>query len=262
MNPTLVLDVALFEIKRSMTLGRSAIWLMLACFPIALVLTLRITIYFATGDPSENRIPFEAWGFIAHYLIPEVICLLGLLLWATPAISTEVESQTWIYLAMRRPGRTWVVLGKYLTSVVWTFCAAVVAATGCVMIIGSEGGVQLWLALVTISLLSCFAHGALYLLIGLVFFRRTMVAAVAYTLLIEYGLSALPSIANQFSINFQLRSLLDKWLGTSVNIALDDITKSDPLWLNLAVLLVMTLVLLGFAVGRTISSEFPTQQDG
>ena len=258
MNPTLVLDVALFEIRRSMTLGRSAMWLMLACFPIALVLTLRVTASYV----DDEAIPFEAWGFISHYLIPEVICLLGLLLWATPAISTEVESQTWIYLAMRQPGRTWVVLGKYLTSVVWTLSAAVFAATGCVIIMAGQGGFQLWLALVTISLLSCLAHGALYLLIGLIFFRRTMVAAVAYTLLIEYGLSALPSIANQLSINFQLRSLLDKWLGTNVNIAFDDITKSDPFWMNLGLLAVFTVVLLGLSVGRTMSSEFPTQQDG
>ncbi len=126
MNPMLILDVMRFELGRSLTAGRITIWLVLVAFPVGLISILRMKL------PIE---PIEPIGFAMYFLIPEVVCLLGLLLWATPAIATEIEGQTWIYLAMRRSGRTMVLLGKYLTAVVWSLSAAIVAASLCVLIV-------------------------------------------------------------------------------------------------------------------------------
>ena len=122
MNPLLVLDVVRFEIRRSLSPGRTGIWSILVLFPIALVAAIRLL----SDRAAENS---EAWGMALYFLIPEVVCLLGLLLWATPAVSTEVEGQTWIYLAMRSTGRNLVLIGKYLTAVLWSCSAACVAAT-------------------------------------------------------------------------------------------------------------------------------------
>ena len=125
---------------------------MLVLFPIALITAIRLL----SDQGAENT---ESWGLVLYLLVPEVVCLLGLLLWATPSVSTEIEGQTWIYLAMRRSGRNLVLVGKYLTAVIWSFSAAFVAATACTIIMGSAGGLKLWFVVCVLSLLSCLAHG-------------------------------------------------------------------------------------------------------
>lgn len=254
MSPLLLLDVVRFELRRSWTLGRTAIWIILVMFPIALMTVLRFTVTVRDVEP---------WGLMLYFLIPEVVCLLGLLLWATPAISTEVEGQTWIYLAMRRSGRNLVLLGKYLTAVFWSFSASFVSASACAIIMGPAGGFRLWAVMCVLSLLSCFAHASLYVLIGTIFFRRTMVTAVFYTLFIEYGLSLVPALANKLTVNYRLRGLLADWMEwEGARTAAENVFGREPASTHLLVLFAITISLLGIAVLRLTRAELPTQQDG
>lgn len=256
MNPLLVLDVVRFELRRSLSLGRVAIWSILVLFPIALVTALRLL----SNQPSENA---EEWGMALYFLVPEVVCLLGLLLWATPAVSTEVEGQTWIYLAMRRSGRNLVLIGKYLTAVLWSCSAACVATTACTIIMGSAGGFQLWFVICVLSLLSCLAHAALYILIGTIFFRRTMVTAVFYTLVIEYGLAFVPAMANRLTINYRLRGLLADWMDwTTARTVTESIGGQEAAWVHVVVLLTTSVALLAVSILRLTWTELPTQQEG
>ena len=256
MNPLLVLDVVRFELRRSMSLGRTAIWVILVLFPIALISAIRLL-------SNQGEGTSQAWGLALYFLVPEVVCLLGLLLWATPAVSTEVEGQTWIYLAMRRPGRSLVLVGKYLTAVLWSFSAACVAATACTIIMGSAGGFQLWLVVCVLSLLSCLAHAALYVLIGTLFFRRTMVTAVFYTLVIEYGLSVVPAMANRLTINYRLRGLLAEWMGwDEARTITENIGGQEPAWFHVLILLAISITLIFLAIQRLTWTEIPTQQEG
>lgn len=229
-------------------------WLALVLFPIALFGILREI------APQEKP---EQWGLMLYFLVPEVICLLGLLLWATPAISTEIEGQTWIYLATRRSGRTWVPLGKYLISVVWTFSAAAVSTTGCILVMGPMADFELWLIIIVLSMLSCVVHAALYLLIGTIFYRRTMVTAVAYTLAIEYGLSFVPAQANKLTINYRLRGLLAEWKDWEIARSLaENIMGREPAAIHLLALALLTVTLLAAALYRMASTEFPANQTG
>lgn len=229
-------------------------WLALVVFPIVLFVIL--------GEIAPRERP-EQWGLMLYFLVPEVICLLGLLLWATPAISTEIEGQTWIYLAMRRSGRVWVPLGKYLISVVWTFSAAWVSATGCVLVMGPMADLELWWIVIVLSALSCVVHAALYLLIGTIFYRRTMVTAVAYTLTIEYGLSFVPALANKLTINYRLRGLLAEWKDWEVARSLaESVMGREPASIHLLALAAMTVVLLAAAIYRMAHTEFPSNQSG
>jgi hypothetical protein len=254
LNPLLVLDVIQFELKRSMTVGRTMMWLLLVAFPIAIFATLR---------RIAPDIEAEELGMVLYFLVPEVICLLGLLLWAAPAISTEIEGQTWIYMAMRRSGRSWMPLGKYLTSIVWTYAAAVTSCTGCVILMGQTGSFRLWVIMNVLSLLSCIAHAALYLLIGVIFYRRTMITAVAYTLTIEYGLSFVPALANKLTINYRLRGLLAEWMDWEVARSLaENVMGHEPPATHLLVLAAMTITLLGLTIYRMGHTEFPTNQEG
>jgi ABC-type transport system involved in multi-copper enzyme maturation permease subunit len=236
MNPMLVLDVVLFELRRSLTPARMAIWFVLVAFPIALMTVLRITV-------PVNRL--EPWGLTLYFLVPEVLCLLGLLLWATPVISTEIEGQTWIYLAMRRSGRSLVLFGKYVTAVLWSLSAALVATTLCIVVMGPAGGLRLWAV------------------IGTLFFRRTMVTAVFYTMAIEYGLSLVPAVANKMTINYRLRGLLAQWMDwEGARSAAENVFGTEPASTHLLALGILSVLFLSVATIRLVTSQLPMQQEG
>jgi ABC-type transport system involved in multi-copper enzyme maturation permease subunit len=254
------LDVMWFELRRSLTFGRVAMWLMLIAFPVAIIAVLTSLVKRESVAPD---IVIQTLGFTVYFLVPEVTCLLGLLLWATPAISTETEGQTWIFLVLRQSGRRMVLLGKYLTAVVWTFSAALVAIVCCMIVIGNEAGFRMWWVMATLALLSCIAHAALYILIGVIFYRRTMAAAVLYTVIVEYGVSFVPALINKFTINYRLRGLLANWMGwDDVRSEAENVFGSEPSWTHLLVLAAITLTLLGVAMYRVERTEYPTQQEG
>lgn len=256
------IDVMLFELRRSLTVGRMAMWLLLVAFPIAIVAvvcTVARSREVHIAAPDEY---VEALGFTVYFLIPEVTCLLGLLLWATPAISTEIEGQTWIYLALRRSGRSMVLIGKYLTAVAWTLSAALVSITVCVWLVGSADASRLWWVMSGLAVLSCFAHAAIFLLIGTVFYRRTMVSAVFYTMLVEYGLSFVPALVNKFTVNYRLRGLLANGMQwETVRSRAENIFGSESVSTHLLALALITIGLLGAALYRVSHAEYPTQQE-
>lgn len=254
MNRPLVLDTVLFELSRSMTTGRLAIWGVLVMFPVTI---------FAIVNFANPTLEVEWWGFTLYFLVPEVVCLLGLLLWATPAISTEIDGQTWIYLAMRRSGRSMVLLGKYLTAVIWTFSAALTSITICMLIVGAIGGFKLWAILSVLALLSCIAHAAVYLFIGVMFHRRTMATAVVYTLGIEYGLSLVPALANKLTVNYRLRGLLADWMDWDrARSQAENVFGDEPASTHLLLLAAITFAMLTLSVLRLTRAEYPTQQEG
>lgn len=266
---TMPLDVMRFELRRSFTLGRMAMWLVLVAFPIAIVATMvGVVKYSLARQPDAPDVielsPFiEPFGFTLYFLVPEVTCLLGLLLWATPAIGTEIEGQTWVYLALRQSGRRMVLFGKYLTAVVWTLSAALVSISACVLLIGTDSMVRMWCVMSALAVLSCFAHAAIFLLLGVIFYRRTMVSAVLYTVFVEYVLSFVPAIVNQLTVNYRLRGLLASWMNwDSVRSNAENVFGTETPSTHLVALAVVTLGLLGLALYRVEHTEYPTQQEG
>ncbi|MGC6447952.1 MAG: hypothetical protein ACON5D_13730 [Rubripirellula sp.] len=252
---SIILSVVKFELARSLTPGRLAIWFLLVGFPIVLIGMLRLN---GIGQGAG-----EFWGIRLYFLCPEVLCLLALLLWATPVVSTEIEGQTWGYLAMRPSGRCEVILGKYLTAVIWSVSATLVSVTACVALLGARGGFKLWVVMCLLCVISSLAHAALYLLIGVLFHRRTIVTAVFYTGAVEYGLSFVPAVANKLTINYRLRGLLSNWMDwEAVRSRAENVFGSEPSSIHLGVLMLMTVTLLGLAIAKVMYSQFPTQQEG
>ncbi|WP_182870114.1 hypothetical protein [Stieleria mannarensis] len=260
---TLPIDVMLFELRRSRTLGRIAIWFLLVAFPVAIVTAVHLITKFERGDEYVADDFIEPLGMAMYFLIPEVSCLLGLLLWATPAISTEIEGQTWVYLTLRSSGRRMVLVGKYMTSVVWTLSASLAAVALCTVVVGPTIGSELWWVLTKLVVLSCFVHAALYLLIGTLFYRRTMVAAVAYTVVVEYVVSFIPALVNKFTINYRLRGLLADWMQwADARSQAENVFGNEPASTHLQMLGVMIVLFLGIALYRVEHTEYPTQQEG
>ncbi len=255
---TMPFDVMRFELRRSLTPARIAMWLILVAFPVALIARLHALMP-ESGMPPEMQI--MPLGATLYLLVPEVTCLLGLLLWATPAISTEIEGQTWVYLALRQSGRRVVLLGKYLTAVVWTLSAAWVAIALSLLIIGVEW--RMWWVMGALAMLSCVAHGALYVLIGVIFFRRTMATAVLYTLTVEYGVSFVPALINKFTINYRLRGLLAQWMNwEEMRSSAENVFGTEPAGTHLLALAAITITMLGISLYRVNRAEYPTQQEG
>ena len=253
-NPGMILDVIRFELKRSMTKGRIGIWCILVAFPV-------ILFYLMNSISGISRA--DAWTWSQYLFIVEIVCQLGLLLWATPVVSTEIESQTWIYLAMRQSGRSTVFIGKYFTAVIWTFSAAMVALTLCMVVVPDMFDVFHWYVMTILAALSCIAHAAIFLLIGVLFQKRAMVTAVFYTLAIEYGLSFVPALANKITVNYRLRSLLANWVDLDENIQRELVfIGAEPTHIHLFCLFTITLVALCAALFRLKYAEYPTQQDG
>jgi len=65
----------------------------------------------------------------------------------------------------------------------------------------------LWLALVCLVILSSICYSALFCLLGTIMYKRPMIIAIIYTLIVEVIISFLPVVANGLTLNFYLRSI-------------------------------------------------------
>ena len=93
-------------------------------------------------------------------------------------------------------------------------------------------------------------YGAVYILIGVLFQRRSMVVAVAYTLIFEVLVGFVPAMINKLTIQFRLRSLYVKWLDVPLpqnrrdGINLSEFLSDAPTWHNVGILVLMTVAFL------------------
>lgn len=229
MNP--LLAMCSWELKRTLTAGRIGWWAALTAFPSAIVLLVRCQGEF--GEQMTQAQVDSVWSIVSYMLIPCVCCGMGVFLNAAPAIASELEQRSWIYLATRPRGILWLMLGKYLVAVVWTFSSAAASVSLATLLTEADLSVfgvrsldmaagydeatrpealfRLWFTMLRLSLLSVLAYGALYLMIGALFPKRAMVFSVAYTALVEVVLSLIPAIINRLTIQFRLRSLMMNW---------------------------------------------------
>lgn len=270
--------VCRFEWRRSKTWARTFLWLLLTLFPVGIMLLMR----FNGAEPPRH---FVAGMLLV--LVPMVMCMLGVFLWATPAISAEVERGSWVYLTVRPRGGIAVLLGKYLVALGWTIPAAILGAT--LALIAAPAGVSLqdhlselqvdgqaltatdpipelsyvrvWPVLVVLSVLSSMTYGAAYTLIGVLFQRRSMVVAVAYTLVFEVLVGFVPAMVNKLTIQFRLRSMYVTWLDVPLpqnrgrGIDLSEFLSDAPAWHNASVLGLMTIGFLAAAALALRSRE-------
>ncbi len=204
MNPRGLWAVLRFECRRAFAPPRLLLGTAMALFPAFLVTLVQI---------KGGHLETEVGGFWLFILIPEVLCVLGLLLWATPAVHSELEGKTWTYLAVRPVGKGSILLGKYLAAVVWTALTAWLSVAVCVLIVRPEAGiVRMAGVLAAIVALSCFTYGAIFMMLGVMFLRRGMVVAVAYAFVCEFALAFVPAMISQLTVEYHLRCLLGKWL--------------------------------------------------
>lgn len=254
-----------FELRRAMTIPRIAWWCVLALFPVAIVSLVLIV------PAARRNIPKEFLQFIVFVLIPLLISMLGTFLWTASAVSSELEKESWIYLAVRPGGRIAVLLGKYLVAVAWVLPATLVGATLSSFVLWLSGStvaeaglvLRTWFALVRLCCLAVPAYAAIYLMLGTIFTKRAMVISVAYTLLFELVVSFIPALINKLTIQYRLRALGIEWAEIDISqagtrSAAADLFGSEPAWFHVTVLVGYTAALVLAATWLVRKREYLT----
>ena len=193
-------------------------------------------------DPPHEQI----LGIVLYCLIPQVLCLLGLLLWVAPVLQADLEGRTWIYLAVRPGGKFATLIGKHLNGVAWTASAALIGLT-IGMLVGKlhvSEPIRLWCVMAGLVCFSCLAYGAVYSVIGALFHRRAMVVSVTYILIFEVVISNLPALINRFTVQHHLFNLLFRWMDWEAPDDVQFLIGAQPAWHHVAALVIYTLVML------------------
>jgi ABC-type transport system involved in multi-copper enzyme maturation permease subunit len=248
-----LISVMEFEFRRTLSPVRIATWLVLALFPLVLVVTARRI--------SESELPEDVATIATYVLVPQLTCTLALLLWATPTLQAEVEGQTWIYMAMRPLGRTAGILGKYLVAVCSAASAGLVAAVACALATGTEDWLQLMSTLCALVLLSSLSYGAVYTLIGVVVYRRAMVFAVGYTLGVEVLFSLIPATVNKLTVSYRLRGLLFNWHPIALPDDAAMLMSTESSTAHVSQLMLYTVIMLTAAIAVSQTREVPVGGD-
>lgn len=250
------------ELVRTMTIGRTLVWFAMALFPPTLV---GIASWQIARHGSGNEIELNfAYIVMLFLLIPQVVTVLGLLLWATPIVHSELEAQTWVYAVVRPGARRAVLLGKYCIAVLWTFSCSCVAVTLAIPFTSVSHPMTTWSVLCFLNLISAVAYAALFVTIGTLMQKRAMVSAFIYGLFVEAILSTLPATINQLTVSFRLRSMLFQMLDLNMSVAEEMgrfFDTSASVSFHLIFLAIYTVVLLGIALWRVQASQFVWQSE-
>jgi hypothetical protein len=243
-----------FECRRAMRWSRLLVVCGLAVFPAAILAVIR-----HEGGFGNRQ---EAWCIALFALVPEIVCLLGLLLWITPQVQTEVEGKTWPYLAVRPAGKVSILLGKYAAGVFWSMLTGWLALCLALSVLGPLAReVRVWKVMASLVALSCTAYGALFTLFGVMFLRRGMIVAVAYTLL-EFVVRLVAGVARQLTVQYHLQGLLVHWMRWGEgNQSIEAFFGSTSPGQHVLVLAAYTVVLLTAAAAILLRRELVSATD-
>ena len=272
--------VVSYELTRSMTPGRWAMFLLMVSIPTALLIAVsqltpdevKYTLDVSQTTQEKFVIRDEtnlAFSMLVYLLIPQVMTMLGMLVLASPIVHSELEGQTWIYALVRHAGRRSLLLGKYLVAVLWTSTAGILAVSLATPFLPLKNPTQLWLTASLLCLLASLAYGALFALIGVVMQKRVMVVSFVYALIAEGVLAWIPAVINQFTIAYRLRSILFRWLDLSVDqyfpnmgLARNAMVAQDPSgWVQVGLVLLISSILLGLALWLVETIQYSFQSE-
>jgi ABC-type transport system involved in multi-copper enzyme maturation permease subunit len=248
-GPTLA--VAAFQLQRLFSRQRLLLAGLGAIFPAAVMLAVRRTV----PDGLDRDLAVT----MIYALVPEAVCMLGLLVTMCPAVADELERGTWIHVAVRPSGRRSLLIGTYLAAVAWTSAVAILAAVLAVSVSGVEHPAPLVGMLAALVVLSTLGRGALFALPAVILPKRALVASVAVALVVEYLAGFIPAVVNQATVSLRLRSLLVGWMGWRQKLPAEMqlLVDPQPAWVQFAAIGVLAAVLLVAAVKILDFRQFP-----
>ena len=267
-----------FELRRSFTVQRIAVSVVLALFPPTM-LTLMIgatkvaqASINSVDKPGVAREIQIVQGFapFAIVFLVSLVCLLSLLLWATPNVYSELEGKSWSFIASRPGGRISTYLGKFLASVLVSFGVALIALSLSVLIadrmLSTPDPERLWMSLVAIYFIACFVYGAVFSMLGTLFYKRSMVVAAGYIMGFEVILASIPAVIGKLTVRFHLQELGIRWIGFFLpfeNQREYKILYGDPwpTWANLAMLIGTGLITLLIGAIVIVNRQYITSDE-
>jgi ABC-type transport system involved in multi-copper enzyme maturation permease subunit len=250
-----VLAVAGFQLRRLFTLPRLAIAALGVLFPAAVLLAVRKTL---SGSMDGTVV------VILYALIPEALCMLGLLVTMCPAVADELERGTWAHVAVRPHGRRALLLGSFVAAVAWTAAVAILALC---LALAVSGMAHPWKRLPLFAGLvglSCLGRGALFALPAVIVPKRALVASVGVAIVVEYLAGFLPAVVNQLTVSLRLRSLLVQGMGwgRQMPAGMQLLIDPNPVWVQCGAVVFLAGVLLVASVLILDRRQFPPSEEG
>jgi ABC-type transport system involved in multi-copper enzyme maturation permease subunit len=249
-----ILAVAGFQLRRLLAPQRVVLALLGAAFPAVVMLSVRRI----AGDIDRD------FGVVLLYaLVPEVVCMLGLLVTMCPVVADELERGTWQHVAVRPGGRRSLLVGTFLAAVAWTAAVALLALGLTLLAAGLPDSGRLAAIFIPLILVSCGGRAALFALPAVIVPKRALVASVAVAIVVEYLAGFLPAVINQFTVSLRLRSLLVRWMGweRTLPTELQLLVDTQPAWAQIMAVVVLASVMLvaaGTILGRR---QFPPAEE-
>ncbi len=238
-----------FQLNRLMTRPRLAMGLVGALFPAAVMFAVIRT-------APINR---DMTVAMIYVLIPEALCVLGLLVTMCPVVADELERGTWIHVTVRPGGRQSLLLGTFAAAVIWTGSVSLVALMLTLLIAQPTQPIGLVVMFTVLIGISCVGRASLFALPAVILPKRALIASVGVALVVEYFAGLLPAVVNQVTVSLRLRSLLVEWmewredLPIEMTLFVDDY--SAPIQLvAVCILVFILLTTAGFILNRR---QFP-----
>jgi len=250
-----VWTVASFQLRRLLTRPRLAMALVGAAFPAAVML--------AATRAARGLLETDLTVLMLYALIPEAVCMLGLLVTMCPAVADELERGTWVHVAVRPGGRRALLLGTYVAAVLWTTAVALLATVVALAVTPVQdrpGVARMFVALVV---LSCAGRAALFALPAVIMPKRALVASVGLALVVEYLAGVIPAVVNQATVSLRLRSLLVAWMGWRQKLPAEMqlLVDTQPPWVQVSAVGILVVVLLTAAVLILERRQFPPSEE-
>jgi len=245
------LAVAGFQIGRLISRQRLLLAGLGVIFPAAVMMAVRRTA--AEGLDRDLAVT------MIYALVPEAVCMLGLLVTMCPVVADELERGTWIHVSVRPGGRRALLLGTYLAAVTWTSVVAILAAFLAVLVARVPKPLPLVGMLAALVVLSTLGRAALFALPAVILPKRALVASVAVALVVEYLAGFIPAVVNQATVSLRLRSLLVEWMGwrQKLPVEMQLLIDPQPAWVQIAAVVCLAAVLLVAAAKILDYRQFP-----
>ena len=245
------LAVVGFQIGRLISRQRLLLAGLGVIFPAAVMMAVRRTV--ADGLDRDLAVT------MIYALVPEAVCMLGLLVTMCPVVADELERGTWIHISVRPGGRRALLLGTYLAAVTWTSIVAILAAFLAVLVARVPQPLPLVGMLAALVVLSTLGRAALFALPAVILPKRALVASVAVALVVEYLAGFIPAVVNQATVSLRLRSLLVEWMGwrQKLPVEMQLLIDPQPAWVQIAAVVCLAAVLLVAAAKILDYRQFP-----
>lgn len=249
-----IMAVAGFQLQRLIAPQRLIFALIGAAFPAAVILAVRRVAVVIDRDVAV---------LLLYALIPEAVCMLGLLVTMCPVVADELERGTWQHVAVRPGGRRSLLIGTFVAAVAWTSAVALLALALALAAAGLWDSGALAAMFTVLVFVSCVGRAALFSLPAVIVPKRALVASVAVAFVVEYLAGFLPAVINQLTVSLRLRSLLVRWMEWERQLPaeLSLIIDTQPPWVQIMGVAALASVFLLASSIILARRQFPPSEE-